>query len=95
MGDRAELALQLTTGLRAFQPGLDDDVIRLQLLESQAGVQYRQGRYAGALRTLEQIIDRTEGSGCRSGRSRSSGSLPHVFHRLRLFHRLAVVLWRG
>jgi len=61
LGQHASSRRWLTTGLQAVQPGVDD-VVQLELLESQAGVQYRQGKYAGALRTLAQILTVTEGT---------------------------------
>jgi class 3 adenylate cyclase/tetratricopeptide (TPR) repeat protein len=51
----------LKRGLEAAV-GPEDEPARLKLLESQAGVMYRQGQYGGSLRTLEKIVELTEGT---------------------------------
>jgi class 3 adenylate cyclase/tetratricopeptide (TPR) repeat protein len=45
--------------------GPEDEPARLAILESQAGVMYRQGQYAGALRTLDELVALTEGTAHR------------------------------
>lgn len=51
----------LRRGLRAVD-GPEDLPARLALLESEAGVMYRQGQYVAALRTLVLLVDLTEGT---------------------------------
>lgn len=61
LGQFAQARRWLRRGLEvATAP--DDLPARLALLESQAGVMYRQGQYAPALRTLHQLVDLTEGT---------------------------------
>jgi class 3 adenylate cyclase/tetratricopeptide (TPR) repeat protein len=62
LGQHAAARRWLSHGLKAADPARAED---LEILESQAGVQYRQGQYAGSLRTLEQLIAATEGTGHR------------------------------
>jgi len=59
LGDHAGARRWLRRGLTA---AADDLPARLELLESQAGVMYRQGLYRGALRTLEELLVLTEGT---------------------------------
>jgi len=59
LGDHAGARRWLRRGLSA---AWDDLPARLELLESQAGVMYRQGLYRGALRTLEELLALTEGT---------------------------------
>ncbi|MFN2537722.1 MAG: tetratricopeptide repeat protein [Mycobacteriales bacterium] len=68
----------LTRGLKAVVPGRDD-ATRLELLESQAGVQYRQGKYPGALRTLSQILEETVGTEHRRSHAHAY-DLTHLVH---------------
>ena len=60
LGQHAGARTWLTRGLRSVTA--DEEDVALQLLESQAGVQYRQGRYTGALRTLSRILKTTQGT---------------------------------
>ncbi|MDP9183767.1 MAG: AAA family ATPase, partial [Actinomycetota bacterium] len=51
----------LRRGLEAVA-GPEDEPARLEILESHAGVMYRQGHYASALRTLDELVTLTEGT---------------------------------
>ncbi|HUR51351.1 MAG TPA: adenylate/guanylate cyclase domain-containing protein [Mycobacteriales bacterium] len=54
----------LKRGLDAVA-GPEDESARHAILESQAGVMYRQGQYGGALRTLDELVRLTEGTAHR------------------------------
>jgi tetratricopeptide (TPR) repeat protein len=43
----------------------DDEPARLAILESQAGVMYRQGQYGSSLRTLDKLVELTQGTSHR------------------------------
>lgn len=59
LGDHAGARRWLRHGLAAAR---DDLPARLELLESQAGVMYRQGLYRSALRTLDELLRLTAGT---------------------------------
>jgi class 3 adenylate cyclase/tetratricopeptide (TPR) repeat protein len=58
LGRLAAARRWLTRGLRAVTP--DDEPVHLELLELSVSVQLRQGRYAGAIRSCELLIARTD-----------------------------------
>jgi class 3 adenylate cyclase/tetratricopeptide (TPR) repeat protein len=59
-GELGQTRRWITNGLRAAVAG-DDDAV-LQLLELEASLQLRQGKYVSAERTCQRIIDLTEGT---------------------------------
>jgi class 3 adenylate cyclase/tetratricopeptide (TPR) repeat protein len=61
LGQFAQARRWLKRGLEAAtEPG--DEPTYLAILETQAGVMYRQGQYGGSLRTLNRLVELTEGT---------------------------------
>jgi class 3 adenylate cyclase/tetratricopeptide (TPR) repeat protein len=82
LGQYPQARRWLKRGLQAAS-GLEDEPARLALLESEAGVVYVQGQFAAALRTLEQLVELTEGTEHRRSNAHAHDLLHQVLSTLR------------